>query len=63
MKDPSLSSVAPNMTVSNEVILSRQLNQFNQFQSEENPFAEFMWMENEEEFNRQVSQRMGPEAT
>ncbi|XP_070819328.1 polyadenylate-binding protein-interacting protein 2-like [Chaetodon trifascialis] len=55
MKDPRLSSVAPNMTVSNEVILSSQFN------SEENPFAEYMWMENEEEFNRQVEEELWEE--
>ena len=56
MKDPSLSNVsAPNMTISNEVILSSQ------FGSEDDPFAEYMWMENEEEFNRQV--RPGAEST
>lgn len=48
MKDPSLGNVGPNMTISNEVILS------NQFNSDDDPFAEYMWMENEEEFNRQV---------
>lgn len=51
MKDPRLNNVSPNMTINNEVIL------INQFNSEENPFAEYMWMENEEEFNRQVSSR------
>lgn len=56
MKDPSLSNVsAPNMTISNEVILSSQ------FGSEDDPFAEYMWMENEEEFNRQV--RPGADGT
>lgn len=50
MKDPNLStSSGTNVTLAGEVILS------NQFGSEENPFAEYMWMENEEEFNRQVS--------
>lgn len=49
MKDPSLSNVAPNMRTSGEVILGSL--------SEENPFAEYMWMENEEEFNRQVRRR------
>lgn len=48
MKDPRLGNIAPNMTISNEVILSNQLN------SEDDPFAEYMWMEHEEEFNRQV---------
>ncbi|KAF7654390.1 hypothetical protein LDENG_00070700 [Lucifuga dentata] len=56
MKDPSLSNVnSVNMTISNEVILSNQLN------SEENPFAEYMWMENEEEFNRQVEEELWEE--
>ncbi|XP_029368508.1 polyadenylate-binding protein-interacting protein 2-like [Echeneis naucrates] len=56
MKDPSLSNVsAPNMTISNEVILS------NQFGSDDNPFAEYMWMENEEEFNRQVEEELWEE--
>nr|XP_020449652.1 polyadenylate-binding protein-interacting protein 2-like isoform X1 [Monopterus albus] len=49
MKDPSLNNIAVNMTISNEVILSNQLI------SDENPFAEYMWMENEEEFNRQTA--------
>ncbi|XP_028271217.1 polyadenylate-binding protein-interacting protein 2-like [Parambassis ranga] len=53
MKDPSISS--SNMAVSTEVILN------NQFNSEENPFAEYMWMENEEEFNRQVEEELWEE--
>lgn len=48
MKDPSISSGAPNMTTGTEVILTSQFN------AEDDPFAEYMWMENEEEFNRQV---------
>ena len=48
MKDPSISNAAPNMSAGGEVILSSH------FSSEEDPFAEYMWMENEEEFNRQV---------
>uniref|UniRef100_A0A672GIN9 Polyadenylate-binding protein-interacting protein 2 n=2 Tax=Salarias fasciatus TaxID=181472 RepID=A0A672GIN9_SALFA len=55
MKDPSISNIAPKMTISNEVILS------NQFISEEDPFAEYMWMENEEEFNRQVEEELWEE--
>nr|XP_046262870.1 polyadenylate-binding protein-interacting protein 2-like [Scatophagus argus] len=55
MKDPRLSLIAPNMTISNEVILS------NQFSFEEDPFAEYMWMENEEEFNRQVEEELWEE--
>nr|XP_020449653.1 polyadenylate-binding protein-interacting protein 2-like isoform X2 [Monopterus albus] len=55
MKDPSLNNIAVNMTISNEVILSNQLI------SDENPFAEYMWMENEEEFNRQVEEELWEE--
>ncbi|XP_044061921.1 polyadenylate-binding protein-interacting protein 2-like [Siniperca chuatsi] len=55
MKDPSFSNIAPKMTISNEVILSSQ------FASEEDPFAEYMWMENEEEFNRQVEEELWEE--
>ncbi|XP_041846792.1 polyadenylate-binding protein-interacting protein 2-like [Melanotaenia boesemani] len=55
MKDPSISNVVPNMSVGGEVILSSQFN------SEENPFAEYMWMENEEEFNRQVEEELWEE--
>ncbi|KAM9849946.1 polyadenylate-binding protein-interacting protein 2-like [Aulostomus maculatus] len=57
MKDPSLSNVAPNMAVTAEDIL----NHFNQFNLDENPFAEYMWMENEEEFNRQVEEELWEE--
>ncbi|XP_029020211.1 polyadenylate-binding protein-interacting protein 2-like [Betta splendens] len=53
MKNPSINNVAPNMTISGEVILSGL--------SEENPFAEYMWMENEEEFNRQVEEELWEE--
>ncbi|XP_023251234.1 polyadenylate-binding protein-interacting protein 2 [Seriola lalandi dorsalis] len=57
MKDPSLSNVsAPNMTISNEVILSSQFSS-----DDNNPFAEYMWMENEEEFNRQVEEELWEE--
>ncbi|XP_045886745.1 polyadenylate-binding protein-interacting protein 2-like isoform X1 [Micropterus dolomieu] len=55
MKDPSYSSIAPKMTISNEVILSSQ------FPSEDDPFAEYLWMENEEEFNRQVEEELWEE--
>ncbi|XP_069575633.1 polyadenylate-binding protein-interacting protein 2-like [Brachyistius frenatus] len=54
MKDPSISNVAPKMTISNEVIL-------NQLSPEDDPFAEYMWMENEEEFNRQVEEELWEE--
>ncbi|XP_042274336.1 polyadenylate-binding protein-interacting protein 2-like [Thunnus albacares] len=56
MKDPSLSNTCPNMTISNEVIL-----QSSQLAADENPFAEYMWMENEEEFNRQVEEELWEE--
>lgn len=36
------------MTTGTELILTSQFN------AEDDPFAEYMWMENEEEFNRQV---------
>lgn len=55
MKDPSLNNANHNMTISNEVILS------NQFITEDDPFAEYLWMENEEEFNRQVEEELWEE--
>ncbi|KAM4621107.1 polyadenylate-binding protein-interacting protein 2-like isoform 1-T2 [Polymixia lowei] len=55
MKDPSRSNNSNNMTISNEVILT------NQFNLDDNPFAEYMWMENEEEFNRQVEEELWEE--
>ncbi|XP_074505640.1 polyadenylate-binding protein-interacting protein 2-like isoform X2 [Sebastes fasciatus] len=55
MKDPRLGNISSNMTISNEVILSSQLG------SDEDPFAEYMWMENEEEFNRQVEEELWEE--
>lgn len=48
MKDPGRSSNSQGFTTG-DIILSGQQS------SEENPFAEYMWMENEEEFNRQVN--------
>lgn len=50
MKDPRLCIV---LTSSSEMMVE-------QLSSEEEPFAEYMWMEHEEEFNRQV--RTNPEA-
>lgn len=47
----------PDMTVSNQVSLSSQVQPY---QPEENPFAEYMWMENEEEFNQQVRRKWAP---
>ncbi|XP_063349186.1 polyadenylate-binding protein-interacting protein 2-like [Pelmatolapia mariae] len=55
MKDPSISSGAPNMTTGTELILTSQFN------AEDDPFAEYMWMENEEEFNRQVEEELWEE--
>lgn len=42
------------MTISNHVPLGEQLI----LDMEENPFAEYMWMENEEEFDRQVEEEL-----
>ncbi|XP_068571425.1 polyadenylate-binding protein-interacting protein 2-like [Cebidichthys violaceus] len=50
MRDPRLS-----MTINTEVVLSGQ------FISDQDPFAEYMWMENEEEFNRQVEEELWEE--
>ncbi|KAI3351054.1 hypothetical protein L3Q82_005597 [Scortum barcoo] len=50
MKDPSL-----NMKVSTELILGGQMS------SEEDPFADYLWMEHEEEFNRQVEEELWEE--
>lgn len=48
MKDPRICPVPPSSSSSSQMILDQQ-------ESEEEPFAEYMWMEHEEEFNRQVS--------
>ncbi|XP_076021888.1 polyadenylate-binding protein-interacting protein 2-like isoform X2 [Genypterus blacodes] len=57
MKEPRplISLSTGTMTISNQVILSNQIN------TEDNPFAEYMWMENEEEFNRQVEEELWEE--
>ncbi|GCB78668.1 hypothetical protein scyTo_0019443 [Scyliorhinus torazame] len=47
MKDPSQSNNTPSIN-SDEVVLNGHSH------DEDNPFAEYMWMENEEEFNRQL---------
>ncbi|KAM9376879.1 polyadenylate-binding protein-interacting protein 2-like [Pholidichthys leucotaenia] len=52
MKDPSFNN---NMIINSEVILSSQM------ASDDDPFAEYMWMENEEEFNRQVEEELWEE--
>ncbi|NXF09842.1 PAIP2 protein, partial [Smithornis capensis] len=49
MKDPSRSSTSPSI-ISEDVIINGHSHE------DDNPFAEYMWMENEEEFNRQASQ-------
>ncbi|KAG5852237.1 hypothetical protein ANANG_G00060280 [Anguilla anguilla] len=51
MKDPGRSSNTPNI-INNDVIISGQ------FHNDDNPFAEYMWMENEEEFNRQIEEEL-----
>ncbi|XP_078116088.1 polyadenylate-binding protein-interacting protein 2-like [Sander vitreus] len=55
MRDPSLSDVFSNVTIRGEGILSSQLG------SEDEPFAEYLWMEHEEEFNRQVEEELWEE--
>ncbi|KAL0973714.1 hypothetical protein UPYG_G00209970 [Umbra pygmaea] len=52
MKDPSRINNTPRL--SNIDIILHGLN-------DENPFAEYMWMENEEEFNRQVEEEFWEE--
>ncbi|NXE07969.1 PAIP2 protein, partial [Lophotis ruficrista] len=47
MKDPSRSSSSPSI-ISEDVIINGHSHE------DDNPFAEYMWMENEEEFNRQA---------
>uniref|UniRef100_A0A674J8J7 Poly(A) binding protein interacting protein 2 n=1 Tax=Terrapene triunguis TaxID=2587831 RepID=A0A674J8J7_9SAUR len=47
MKDPSRSSTSPSI-INEDVIINGHSHE------DDNPFAEYMWMENEEEFNRQV---------
>ncbi|XP_028909319.1 polyadenylate-binding protein-interacting protein 2 isoform X2 [Ornithorhynchus anatinus] len=46
MKDPSRSSASPSI-INEDVIVNGHAHE------DDNPFAEYMWMENEEEFNRQ----------
>ncbi|NXD29589.1 PAIP2 protein, partial [Spelaeornis formosus] len=48
MKDPSRSSGSPSI-ISEDVIINGHSHE------DDNPFAEYMWMENEEEFNRQAN--------
>lgn len=54
MKDPSRSCSTPNL-VNDDVILTTQA------YIDDNPFADYMWMENEEEFNRQIEEELWEE--
>uniref|UniRef100_A0A673TBW0 Polyadenylate-binding protein-interacting protein 2 n=1 Tax=Suricata suricatta TaxID=37032 RepID=A0A673TBW0_SURSU len=49
MKDPSHSSTSPSI-INEDVIINGHSHE------DDNPFAEYMWMENEEEFNRQIGE-------
>ncbi|KAL6117200.1 paip2 [Pungitius sinensis] len=51
MRDPRLSSETT--TIDTELVLNRV--------AEDDPFADYMWMENEEEFNRQVEEELWEE--
>ncbi|KAI2539134.1 poly(A) binding protein interacting protein 2 [Homo sapiens] len=55
MKDPSRSSTSPSI-INEDVIINGHSHE------DDNPFAEYMWMENEEEFNRQVKSNLNPNA-
>ncbi|XP_006003751.1 polyadenylate-binding protein-interacting protein 2 isoform X2 [Latimeria chalumnae] len=54
MKDPSRSSTTPSI-INEDVIINGHSNE------DDNPFAEYMWMENEEEFNRQIEEELWEE--
>uniref|UniRef100_A0A8C0DU63 Polyadenylate-binding protein-interacting protein 2 n=1 Tax=Balaenoptera musculus TaxID=9771 RepID=A0A8C0DU63_BALMU len=49
MKDPSHSSTSPSI-MSEEVIINGHSYE------DDNPFAEYMWMENEDESNRRIEE-------
>ncbi|XP_006831490.1 PREDICTED: polyadenylate-binding protein-interacting protein 2-like [Chrysochloris asiatica] len=51
MKDPSHNSTSPSI-INEDVIINRHSHE------DDNPFAEYMWMENEEEFNRQTEEEL-----
>lgn len=51
MKDPSRSSTSPNI-INEGVIINSHAHE------DDSPFAEYMWMENEEEFNRQIEEKL-----
>uniref|UniRef100_A0A8I3WW02 Poly(A) binding protein interacting protein 2 n=1 Tax=Callithrix jacchus TaxID=9483 RepID=A0A8I3WW02_CALJA len=54
MKDPSRSSTSPSI-INKDVIMNGHSHE------DDNPFAEYMWMENEEEFNRQIEEELWEE--
>lgn len=54
MKDPSRSSTSPSI-IHEDVIINGHSHE------DDNPFAEYMWMENEEEFNRQIEEELREE--
>ncbi|KAJ8015075.1 hypothetical protein DPEC_G00022360 [Dallia pectoralis] len=55
MKDPSRINNSPNLSNIDVVI------QHGQLINDDNPFAEYMWMENEDEFNRQIEEELWEE--
>ncbi|XP_070789130.1 polyadenylate-binding protein-interacting protein 2 isoform X1 [Pituophis catenifer annectens] len=54
MKDPSRRSTSPSI-ISEDMIMNGHSHE------DDNPFAEYMWMENEEEFNRQIEEELWEE--
>lgn len=52
MNGPDLGSTAPSPAAQDEQAASGR------DEKENNPFAEYMWMENEEDFNRQVEEEL-----
>uniref|UniRef100_A0A803SXS5 Poly(A) binding protein interacting protein 2 n=1 Tax=Anolis carolinensis TaxID=28377 RepID=A0A803SXS5_ANOCA len=54
MKDPNRRSTSPNI-INEDVIMNGHSH------DDDNPFAEYMWMENEEEFNRQIEEELWEE--
>ncbi|XP_068181070.1 polyadenylate-binding protein-interacting protein 2-like [Antennarius striatus] len=55
MKDVSLSDILSNTTTGSEAILMEPS------ESEGEPFAEYLWMEHEEEFDREVEEQLWEE--
>lgn len=50
MNGSSVANTSPN-------VKSKEEQSLNGHDEKENPFAEYMWMENEEDFNRQVKKK------